>query len=134
MSMSISPPPFDGNLNFNAQHAPAGAFMSFTCGHFGTGGGIGLESGKPANQNLYIGVKRGGRRSPEAIRCLPFIRGAGQPPVVAEEHYSVEHAPPAPETSGVDCYRAAEIRRHFGWATDAWTTPDFTFRIYTPFA
>src|SRR3954447_20760016 len=98
--MSDSVPPFAGNINFNAQHAPVGAFMSFTCGHFGSGGGIGLQVGRPANQNVYVGVKRGGRRSTAAIRCLPFVRGAGaaaQQP--AEEHYSVEHAPPAPETS-----------------------------------
>src|SRR6266480_2391083 len=101
MSSHILVPAFPGNINFNAQHAPMGAFMSFTCGHFGSGGGIGLEIGRPANQNVYVGVKKGGRRSPAAIRCLPFLRGAGaaQPPQ-AEEHYSVEHAPPAPETSG----------------------------------
>ena len=101
MSSHILVPAFLGNINFNAQHAPVGAFMSFTCGHFGSGGGIGLEIGKPANQNIYVGVKQGGRRSPSAIRCLPFMRGAGVLPVVTEEHYSVEHAPPAPETSGV---------------------------------
>src|SRR5262249_60802214 len=100
MSFAILVPAFPGKINFNAQHAPIGAFMSFTCGHFGTGGGIGLEIGKPANQNIYIGVKNGTRRSPAAIRCLPFMRGTGQP-VVAEEHYSVQHAPPAPETSAV---------------------------------
>ena len=53
--------PFAGNINFNAQHSPMGAFMSFTCGHFHTGGGIGTEIGKPAGQNLYIGVKDGRR-------------------------------------------------------------------------
>src|SRR6059058_4479786 len=118
MSKQTIVPPFDGNINFNAQHAPIGAFMSFTCGHFGSGGGIGLEVGRPANQNVYVGVKRGGRRSPAAIRCLPFVRGSDKPPAPTEEHYSVEHAPPAPETSGVECYRREEIRRHFGWATD----------------
>src|SRR3954468_18146580 len=125
--MSASVPPLDGNINFNAQHSPIGAFMSFTCGHAGSGGGIGLEIGRPANQNVYVGVKRGGRRSAEAIRCLPFARGTGKPPAQVEEHYSVEHAPPAPLTSGIECYGATEVRRHFGWATDAWVTPDFTF-------
>src|SRR6266550_2622846 len=67
-------PPLAGNINFNAQHSPAGAFMSFTCGHFGSGGGIGMEIGKPANQNIYVGVKHGDRRSPLPIRCLPFVR------------------------------------------------------------
>jgi hypothetical protein len=137
----ITIPPFDGNISFNAQHAPIGAFMSFTCGHFGhfghfgSGGGIGVEIGRPANQNIYVGMKRGDRRSSAAIRCLPFVRGAGAggSPVPAEEHYSVEHAPPAPQTSGVTCYAADQVRRHYGWATDAWVTPDFTFSVYTPF-
>src|SRR5438034_720443 len=102
-------PPLAGNINFNAQHAPMGAFMSFTCGHFGSGGGIGLEIGRPANQNIYIGVKEGGRRSPTAIRCLPFLHGFGKTLAVGEEHYSVEHASPGPHTSGVSCYQPDEI-------------------------
>ena len=36
-------------IGFNAQHSPMGAFMSFTCGHPGTKGGIGLQIGQPAN-------------------------------------------------------------------------------------
>src|SRR3954466_13028531 len=109
--MAVPTPPFEGNINFNAQHAPMGAFMSFTCGQFGTGGGIGLEIGRPANQNLYIGIKTGDRRSPAALRCLPFARGVDKPQAPGEEHYSVEHAPPAPATSGVECYRPDEIQR-----------------------
>src|SRR5829696_6374536 len=69
-------PDLQGNINFNAQHAPIGAFMSFTCGHFGTGGGIGVEIGRPANQNVYVGVKRGNRRSTNRFTWLPFVRGA----------------------------------------------------------
>ena len=68
-------PPLAGSINFNAQHSPMGAFMSFTCGNFGSGGGIGVEIGRPANQNIYIGVKRGGRRAANPIKCLPFVRG-----------------------------------------------------------
>src|SRR3954452_8213256 len=82
-------PPLGGNISFNAQHAPSGAFMSFTCGHFGTGGGIGVEIGRPANQNLYVGVKRGDRTSSAPIRCLPFARNLAMP-TVGEAHYSVE--------------------------------------------
>src|SRR3954471_21546659 len=76
-SSSPSPPPLP-EINFNAQHAPTGAFMSFTCGHFGSGGGIGVEVGKPADQNLFIGVKSGDRKSPSPVRCLPFLRMAQQ--------------------------------------------------------
>src|SRR5688572_26740120 len=130
-------PAFEGNISFNAQHAPVGAFMSFTCGHFGEGGGIGVEIGRPANQSVYVGVKRGDRRSSSPIRCLPFIRrnkspseGGNGPP--AEANYSVEHAPESVACS-IDTYARGEIRRHYGWATDAWVTSDCTFTIYTPF-
>src|SRR3954451_22885666 len=75
--MTDSVPPFAGNINFNAQHSPTGAFMSFTCGHFGSGGGIGVEIGRPADQNLIVGVKSGGRASKSPIVCLPFLRSMG---------------------------------------------------------
>src|SRR5262249_25058538 len=122
-----SVPPFAGNINFNAQHSPAGAFMSFTCGHFGTGGGIGVEIGKPASQNLFIGVKQGRRHARGAIRCLPFVRSN---PVPGAVHYDVEHAHPAPD---VETYSPSEISRRYGWASDTWEAPDLSFSVYTPF-
>ena len=132
-------PPLAGNINFNAQHAPIGAFMSFTCGHFHSGGGIGVEIGRPAHQSIYVGVKRGDRRSAAPIQCLPFIRrasgsgaagAAGAAP--AEANYSVEHAPESVACS-IELYPPYQIRRHFGWATDTWVTADLTFAIHTPF-
>src|SRR5262245_66323313 len=84
-------PPLAGSINFNAQHSPMGAFMSFTCGHVGTGGGIGVEIGRPANQNLFIGVKRGDRKSREPLRCLPFVKGAVIPVAPSAVDYDYEH-------------------------------------------
>src|SRR5215204_93007 len=127
---NISLPPFDGNISFNAQHSPMGAFMSFTCGHFGSGGGIGVEIGKPANQNIYVGVKRGSRRSTARLRCLPFVRGSGSFTSAAAT-FQADHQPQA--SAPVDVYSAEQISRHFGWASDAWVTPDFAFTIHTPF-
>ena len=75
--MSSTVPPFHGDINFNAQHSPAGAFFSFTCGHFGTRGGFGLQIGKPGNQDLYIGVKDGDRFSDAPLKVLPLYEGAG---------------------------------------------------------
>jgi hypothetical protein len=131
-------PAFHGNINFNAQHAPVGAFMSFTCGHFGSGGGIGVEIGKPANQNLYIGVKRGGRSAVAPIKCLPFVRGAGSASgagafTSAAANFQVDQAQPAKASASLNYYAADEIRRHYGWASDTWVTPDFSFAIYSPF-
>jgi hypothetical protein len=124
--------PFQGNINFNAQHAPLGAYMSFTCGHFNTAGGIGIEIGKPANQNLYIGVKHGGKKSFNPIRCLPFFKvGSGLHDPASSYEVNEEHAPPVHHS--LQPYKVSEIQRRFGWATDTWQTPDFKFTIYSPF-
>src|SRR4051794_19351552 len=129
--MSDSVPHFEGNINFNAQHAPMGAFMSFTCGHFGSGGGIGVEIGKPANQNVYVGIKRGDRKSPHPFRCLPFVRGSTSF-TAAAANFQVEQAPASMPPS-VECYAEQDIRRRFGWASDIWETSNLSFSIYTPF-
>jgi xylan 1,4-beta-xylosidase len=125
-------PPFHGNINFNAQHSPAGAFFSFTCGHFGTRGGFGLQIGKPGNQDLYIGVKDGDRTSDSQLTCLPFYEGAKEDAAAAflvEQERTTE---PRMQRKVVS-YRADQIKRHYGWASDKWVTPDFEFTIHTPF-
>ncbi len=68
--------PLSGHIGFNAQHSPMGAFMSFTCGNLGTRGGLGLQIGQPADQELYIGVKDGDRYADATLKCLPFYVGA----------------------------------------------------------
>src|SRR4051794_25866388 len=66
-------PPFRGNINFNTQHAPMGAYWNFTCGHSGTRGGF-SNSAMPGNQVVFIGVRRGPRDSNEPLISLPFFR------------------------------------------------------------
>jgi len=104
--------------------------MSFTCGHFGSGGGVGVEIGKPAAQNLFVGIKRGDRKSQNPIRCLPFLKSVTGSAAAAFEVGQV-----GTPTAGrsFDSYPADQIQRHFGWATDRWVTPDFSFSIYSPF-
>lgn len=130
MPDSKTVPPFQGNISFNAQHSPVGAFMSFTCGHFGTRGGFGLQSGRPGDQDLYIGVKDGDRFSDSPLKVLPFYHGAD-----ADEaaRYDVEKKSATKTKPGLVPYTAREIKRHYGWATDRWVTKDFEFTIYTPF-
>ena len=41
------------SIFYNAHHSPIGAFASFTLGYKGAKGGLGLELGKPADQNIY---------------------------------------------------------------------------------
>jgi xylan 1,4-beta-xylosidase len=126
--------PFAGNINFNAQHSPMGAFMSFTCGHFATRGGIGVQIGKPANQDLYIGVKEGDRFADAPLKCLPFYHDAKSGAATAAA-FQVEQAGPAELQTQpkLVSYALENITRHYGWATDRWTTPDFSFTVYTPF-
>lgn len=135
MSNRIGLSPFAGNISFNAQHAPMGAFMSFTCGHFGTRGGIGAQIGKPANQDLFVGVKAGGRFDDAPLRCLPFFRQAAGGGAGAAD-FLVEQAGPAEQAAHprVVAYDRRQVLRYYGWATDRWVTEDFAFTIYTPFA
>jgi hypothetical protein len=127
------PPRFGGNINFNAQHSPMGAFMSFTCGHHGSGGGIGVEIGRPANQNLFIGIKHGDRASAAPIVCLPFVRPVKTAGAGAADYQVEQTAHEAAAAPTVQQYAPDKIARHYGWASDSWMTPDFTFSIYTPF-
>jgi hypothetical protein len=127
-------PPFAGNINFNAQHSPMGAYASFTCGHFGTRGGIAAESGAPGKQDWYIGVKQGSRLDDAPLHCLPFFQSAERGGAGAAD-FLVEQAGPAQQNIApkVLPYSASEIRRYYGWATDQWATDDFTFTVYSPF-
>ncbi|HTY86185.1 MAG TPA: glycoside hydrolase family 52 protein [Candidatus Acidoferrum sp.] len=130
--MSQKLQPFPGNISFNAQHSPMGAFMSFTCGNFGTRGGVGLQIGQPGNQDVYIGVKDGDRRSDAPPRCLPFYQGKSGEGASA---FLVEQAGPEQQNvpDKVQAYRAEQIRRFYGWATDRWQTDELEFCLHTPF-
>ena len=129
--MSQKLQPFAGNISFNAQHSPMGAFMSFTCGNFGTRGGVGLQIGQPGNQDIYIGVKDGDRKSESVPRCLPFFQGNARDAAAA---FLVE-AGPEQQTAKekVQPYRAEQIKRFYGWGTDQWQTDELEFSIHTPF-
>jgi hypothetical protein len=127
--------PFRGNINFNAQHSPVGAFMSFACGHANTAGGIGVEIGKPADQNLYIGVKDGSRQSSDPIRCLPFFNVNSGLNIAAAANYEVDQQTTLPTVhNSLQPYRLNELERSFGWGSDIWQSPDFKFAVYTPFS
>jgi xylan 1,4-beta-xylosidase len=130
--MSQKPQPFGGNISFNAQHSPMGAFMSFTCGNFGTRGGVGLQLGQPGNQDVYIGVKDGDRRSDSPPRCLPFYQGKSGNAAGA---FLVEQAGPEQQNVAerVQSFRAEQIKRFYGWGTDRWQTDELEFCICTPF-
>jgi hypothetical protein len=121
---------FRGNISYNAQHSPLGAFFSFTCGLFGSRGGFGLQIGCPGNQNLFIGVKEGNRDARTPLKCLPFYEGASSDEA---QRYDVENKSSQQDKSILIAYPPEQIVRRYGWATDEWDTGDFRFTLYSPF-
>ena len=114
------------NIFFNAHHSPVGAFATFTLGHPGASGGFGIELGKPADHDVYIGLETfGGDR----FDLLPFFndRNADND----RERYEVEtHT----DNRGgiVRSLARTAISRDFNIGTDTWRAGDLTFTIYTP--
>ncbi|HXY40165.1 MAG TPA: glycoside hydrolase family 52 protein, partial [Vicinamibacteria bacterium] len=120
------------HVGFNAQHSPMGAFMSFTCGHPGTKGGIGLQIGQPADQEVFVGVIDGDRYADAPLKSLPFYIGAVSK---AAEAFTVEQAGPSEANVRPDAvaFRPEEIERRYGWCTDSWRAGELSFTVYTPF-
>ena len=109
---------------FNAFHSPIGAHSSFTLGCLGAKGGLGLELGKPADQNVYIGVetRRGG-----TFEALPFFAGS------EDEGSRFDHARKAVEQTAKLCsFNHRRITRSYALGTDCWKAGDLTFTIYSP--
>ncbi len=124
--------PIPYQLSFNAQHSPMGAFMSFTCGNYGTRGGIGLQIGQPGDQEVFVGFKDGDRYSGATLKCLPFYVGAVNR---AADAFLVEQAGPSEQNVKPDAepFKTEEIARSYGWATDEWRADGLTFTVYSPF-
>jgi len=114
------------NIFFNAHHSPAGAFASFTLGFPGASGGFGLELGRPANQNVYIGVESADR---SRYQLLPFYQGE-----TSNESERYEAGTQAQPSAGprLESFSKDDICRDFQMGTDTWSAGDITFRIYTP--
>ncbi len=114
------------NIFFNAHHSPIGAFSSFTLGFKGSSGGLGIELGRPANQNIFIGVEA---RDGSQYEALPFF-------VESEDEsrrYDVEKC----REEGADIplirqFPCDSIKRDFSLTSDTWTAGDMTFCIYNP--
>lgn len=119
-------------IGFNAQHSPMGAFMSFTIGNPGTRGGIGLQIGHPADQEVFIGEIDGDRYSSAPLTCLPFYVGAASN---AADAFLVEQAGPAEQNVRPDAvpFDIKDISRSYSWASDCWRAGHLSFTIYSPF-
>ena len=109
---------------FNAQHSPVGAFASFTFGYPGAKGGLGLEIGGPADENLYIGLEtRGGGE----FEALPFFAGSED----ESRRYDVS-ASGGESGAVVRPFARRAISREFAMCTDTWRAGDLTFSVYSP--
>ena len=119
------------NQFFNAHHSPIGAFASFTLGYRGASGGFGLELGKPADQNVYIGLETedGG-----IFEALPFYSGADAGDAERRRYESSPdaHSQNTAPTARIVPYPAESIRRDFRLATDSWSAGDLTFTLFSP--
>jgi len=111
---------------FNAHHSPIGAFASFTLGFRGAKGGLGLELGKPADQNVYIGLET---EKGNVYEALPFFEAGAD----ESRRYDVEKRSEEESASpAIVPFAASDIRREFRLGTDTWRAGDLEFRIYSP--
>ena len=124
---------------FNAQHGALGAYFSFTCGMAGAPGGLGVELGQPADQQVFVGWKDGARASTGSLWALPWFaergergerggRGGGADNFLGEQAGPVEQQVP----SDIRVVDPASIDRQYGLASDTWRTGPLGFAIYTP--
>jgi hypothetical protein len=110
------------NIHFNTQHSPIGAFASFTLGAKGAKGGLGLELGKPADQNVFIGIADG-----ESITCLPFFQETADDSARFDVEAGAVQKRVVPRS-----WPDKAIQREFSAGSDTWTAGDLTFAIHTP--
>ena len=115
--------PMKNTVFYNTQHSPLGSFASFTLGAKGAKGGFGLELGKPADQNVFVGVESEG-----VARCLPFCE-------FVEDSESARFDV---EAHGVERdvklkpFAEKEISRDLTPGRDTWRAGALEFTIHTP--
>lgn len=112
------------NHFFNAFHSPIGAHASFTLGCLGRTGGLGLELGQPADQNIYVGVET---RKGGAFEALPFFEGG------ENEAARYDHAVAEAQAAQVVCpFPLDAVTRDFNLSSDTWEAGDLVFKIFSP--
>lgn len=109
---------------FNAFHSPLGAHASFTLGCAGAKGGFGLELGKPADQNVYIGVET---RKGGTYEALPFFEGS------EDESRRYDHAGKGDKARSIlQAFSHKKITREFRLGTDTFAAGDLRFTLHSP--
>jgi xylan 1,4-beta-xylosidase len=112
------------SLYFNTQHSPIGAFASFTLGAKGPRGGLGLELGKPADENILIGLE-----NPEggSFSYLPFCD-----PIKDDSSTFDTDTGRKDQNGQMKPYADDAISRTLKPGTDTWTAGELTFTIHSP--
>lgn len=113
------------NIFFNANHSPIGAFSDFTLGFKRSSGGFGIELGKPANQDVYVGLES---NSGEYYELLPFFTKSED----ESKHYDIQNKSLDNNQSMLVPFKDNEISRDFKLGSDTWTAGDLSFTIYSP--
>lgn len=108
---------------YNALHSPLGAHSSFTLGCLGRNGGLGLELGGPACEDLYIGLETSGGGHYEA---LPFFAGAKNEAGRYDHTKSTDQ-----KKTMLSPIPLNRIRRNFSLGTDRWSSGDMEFTVYS---
>ena len=123
--MSRRPVPPAGE-SYHTQHAPFGAFASFTVGLVDAPGGFGQSLGGPAKQNVYVGFRGA---SHAQWQFLPFLT----PPRSKAADYTGEVVAHTP--TDYHALRPADYERTLGWASDTWRADNarFGFSLLSPF-
>lgn len=109
--------------SYHTQHAPLGAFASFTIGRHGARGGFGQSLSGPAHQNVFVGYRPGGEAT---WRLLPFFEAG---PQRGAEAFDAQAAAQAVSRRALG---ADEFTRELGWASDTWRSGPFAFGLLTP--
>jgi hypothetical protein len=113
--------------SYHTQHAPLGAFASFTIGLVNSPGGFGQSLRGPGRQNVYVGVRRSG--DPK-WRLLPFL----VPPKSNEAAFTGVEGQSG-EPARFELLSPADYQRTLRWASDTWRADDdrFGFSLLSPF-
>jgi hypothetical protein len=114
---------------FNAFHAPLGAHSSFTLGCKGKSGGLGLEMGTPACENVYIGLMN---RDDNDYSLLPFYQDDDDESLRYDQDLKKDFTT---ARSTIHPFKDEDIRRAFQTGTDSWKAGDLECTILSsPFS
>jgi xylan 1,4-beta-xylosidase len=121
----------DFQPSFHTQHAPFGAFASFSIGLVGSPGGFGQSLRGAGHQNVYVGYRTGD--APDALwQMLPFFR----PPQSNEGAFTGADPGNSVAPTGFTMLEPSAYERTLGWASDTWRAGSgrFGFSLLSPFA